>query len=339
MVRPGSIGLAAIACASTLFAARRAHAAPPTAAFPVEPAPAPASAPPQPPAPGPPSAPASAPAPAPEAVPAPSSAPSPPVVDAAWEQRAKAQALRQTILRAYVRESIRRRQAAEDFGYGSIIFDGIGVGVGAVVWSQDRPLGVTYVAGYGAAIAAFGLSWLAERDTRADEVEALTTYGTGVTYLGFAVAEDPGSIPRLSTASAAGAYFTVALLQSINSLARKTRTSTLRARKNALSQPCLDEREFRITEQAFLDTDVPIRQGVMAAPLGIGAGMALIPAIDGHHTNSEATAAAIIGGLVGLSATLTALTPNLVPSYIEQVRPRALTITASPMRFDLRYRF
>ena len=331
MVRPGSIGLAAIACASTLFAARRAHAAPPTAAFPVEPAPASA--------PAPPSASAPAPAPAPASAAAPPSTPSPPVVDGAWEERAKAQALRQTILRAYVRESIRRRQAAEDFGYGGVIFDGIGIGVGAAVWSHDRPFGVTYVAGYSAAIAAFGLSWLAERDTRADEVEALATYGTGVAYLGLAVADDPGSIPRLSTASAAGAYFTVALLQSINSLARKTRTSTLRARKNALSQPCLDEREFRITEQAFLDTDVPIRQGVMAAPLGIGAGMALIPAIDGHHTNSEATAAAIIAGLVGLSATLTALTPNLVPSYIDQMRPRTLTLTASPMRFELRYRF
>lgn len=337
MVRPGSLGLAALACACALTSVRHVHAAPPTAEFPTEPAPAAASVPAPVPTPAPAPIPASAPTQG-EAAPS-EPAPTTPGTDTTGEQRAKRRAIHQKVLSIYVDGWLRQRDFQEGFGYAGVVLNGLGLGVGAAIWNEDRPFGITYVVGYGAATAAFGLSLLAERDTRVDELEVLFTSGAGISALGFAVADDPGNIPRLSTASAAGAYFTVALLQGINSLVRKTRPSTLRARRDQLSQPRLDEREFRTTERAFLDTDVPIRHGVLAAPLALGAGIAFIPVIDGHHSSDEATAAGVVTALLGLTAITMALGPNLVPSYRDLVNRTGLSISASPTRFDLRYRF
>lgn len=62
---------------------------------------------------------------------------------------------------------------------------------------SDQGLGATCSIGFGVTTLAAGFSIAATRDTRVDVLDALIPFVGGVGFLGMALADDPGTTPRL----------------------------------------------------------------------------------------------------------------------------------------------
>ena len=182
-------------------------------------------------------------------------------------------------------------------------------------------------------------SLFATRDTRVDVLETAIMFNAGVAFLGYAVADDPGSLPRLTAAGAAGAGFGEALLLGINSLVRKTPTSTLRSHRDRLQKGRASEAELRGIERDFLAADEPFGKGIQALPFAAGAAVALVPAFQEKSTSDEQLASGITGGILALDALFIVLAPTLVPSYRTSVQGVGLSLFAGPGNLTLRGQF
>jgi hypothetical protein len=237
-------------------------------------------------------------------------------------------------------EYVRRANLGEGFGYGFAAFGVLGMAIGISAWHEDKGLAAAWTAGFGAGTAAFAASLAASRDTRVDVLTTLIPFDSGVAFLGPAVARDPGPIPRFSSASASGAFFVVALFDSINALTRQSKLSTLRADRDRLDVGDLPSRELSSAEHDFLGTHVPFGPGMQALPLGVGGGLALVPAFDSrHYSKEEQTYSVVVGSLLGLDSLILALAVNLVPSYTKNLNAAGLSLMASPTNSGLRYQF
>jgi hypothetical protein len=203
----------------------------------------------------------------------------------------------------------------------------------------DKKAGTTWVLGFSASsLVALG-SLYATRDTRADILEAAVSFNLGVAFLGVAVADDPDPFPRLTAGGLAGAGFGETLLVGINSLARRTPTSTLRANRDRLQQGAVSAAELAEMERDFLDAGVPFGQGVLALPYGAGAVVALIPAFDAQRPSDSRTLSGVFGGLLALGALFTALPPTLVSAYRRTSTEAGLSVLPGVGSLTLRYRF
>lgn len=247
--------------------------------------------------------------------------------------------LRNRLLRTYVHEYVRRANINEGFGYFYAALGVYGLVVGAASWKTDRGLAAAWTVGFGASTLAFGASLAASRDTRVDFFAPLASLNTGIATLGAAVANDPGPLPRLSMASASGAFFVLAFMDTVNALAHESKLSTLRSERDRLDAGNVSAAELRVTEHDFLGTDVPFGSGAHAAPLGLGGALAFVPAFGKQYTKQEQTAAAITGSVLILGGVLTLLTPNLVPHYKNTLSTSGLSLLASPANVGFRYRF
>jgi hypothetical protein len=247
--------------------------------------------------------------------------------------------LRNRLLRVYVHEHVRRANLAEGFGYANAALGALGLVVGVTAWHADRGLAAAWTAGFGASTLAFGASLAASRDTRVDVLTVLMPFNAGVAGLGSAVADDPGVLPRLSSASFSGAFFLLAVFDTVNAFAQRTNLSTLRGERDRLDTGDVSASELHTTEHDFLGTDVPFGSGLRAAPLGVGGVIAFVPVFGGNYTKEQQTWAAVTGSLLGVDCILTLLTRNLVPSYKDSANAAGLSLMASPGNLGFRYRF
>jgi hypothetical protein len=231
-----------------------------------------------------------------------------------------------------------RRNVAEGFGYGAAAFAALGLVVAAASPAMDRAARKAWILGFGSSTAAFGLSLLADRDTRVDVLEVLTWYDIGVAMLPGVVASDSRS-SATTWAGAGVAYFTEAVLVGINSVARTTKLSALRSAKARLARGGSTEAELERIEQQLLDADTPFGQLTLATPFGIGAVIAVAPAFDPKSNTSERNAGIVMGGALAVTGIFTALPSNIVPSYRAALWRAGLSLEAAPTRVGLTYRF
>jgi hypothetical protein len=246
---------------------------------------------------------------------------------------------RNLLLRAHIRAYVREANMIEGIGYFSAGLAAFGLYVGARAWGSDPGIAAAWTVGFGASTLAFGASLGASRDTRVDVLTTLGSFNGGVAMLGLAVTKDPGALPRLSVASASGAFFVLAVFDAVNALTRESKLSTLRRERDQLDTGDVGMADLRTIESNFIGTDVPFGPGLHAAPLGVGGLVAFVPVLDGHYTKQQQTAAAIMGSVLSLTAILTALTPNRVASYKDDLKSTGLSLMASPTNIGLRYRF
>jgi hypothetical protein len=249
-------------------------------------------------------------------------------------------ALRNLVLRKYVDDYVSLKNLNEGVGYGVAALGVAGLVVGVnVLRNGDHGTGIAWTAGFGATTLALGVSLAASRDTRVDVLSVLPPLDVGVATLGLAVLRDPVALPRLSMASASGAFFVLALFDTLNALARETKLSTLRRDRDRLDAGDVEAAELRTIERDFLGADVPFGPGVRAAPLGVGGAVALIPAFDSHYTQQQRIVAGVTGSALAVECTLEAIVPDPVPSYKRGFEAAGISLMASPTNIGFRYRF
>ncbi|HSU40947.1 MAG TPA: hypothetical protein VLJ38_15320 [Polyangiaceae bacterium] len=248
-------------------------------------------------------------------------------------------AVRQRLLGSHVHEYVRRANVTEGFGYGFWVFSTAGTVLGVATIHEDAGLGATWTIGFGLTTLAAGCSMAASRDTRVDIFDVLTLLDAGVAFLGVAVADDPGDMPRLSTAATTATFFAEGLLRSINHLARTSHLTLLRADRDRLEHGQLSSAELAAVEARFLETEEPLGPGVLALPFFVGGGIALVPALDGRHNSNEQTFSAVFGSLLALDGVFSLFIPSLVPHYKAGLSTAGLSLVAGPGQTGFRYRF
>ena len=252
----------------------------------------------------------------------------------AADRETRNEGVRRDLLTGYVGEYVRRENYGETFGYVVAGF-GLLVGIqGAVVLDDDRPLGATWVATSAVSTTTVVTSLFLSRNTRVDLLQVNTWVLLGGGALGGAISEDPGSVHPLTSLGMSGAAFAYGGLKAINLVSRRTPLDVLRRHRDRLNAGRASSAELAGIERDFRETEEPISYQVLAVPLGLGAGVALIPALDSNSTRSERTWSLFGAGALGLSCVFSIVTANLVPSYEENLGIAGLEILAGPTEID-----
>ena len=136
-----------------------------------------------------------------------------------------------------------------------------------------------------------------------------------------------------------GAAFMYGGLKAINLASRRTPLEVLRRHRDRLNARRASNAELAGIERDFRGTEEPISYQVLALPLGIGAGAALMPAFDSKSSRSEKTWSLVGAGALGLSCAFSIMTADLVPAYEENLGIAGLDILAGPTQIDAVLRF
>jgi hypothetical protein len=153
-----------------------------------------------------------------------------------------------------------------------------------------------------------------------------------VVGLGFAVADNPYPVPRLSSASAAAGYLGTAALITIRNLSRDTPYSTLRRNRERLErtdQPLSSEERFRI-HQDLLGARGALPKWVVGTPLLVGGVVAMLPAFDDYYYQAERNYAVIIGGVMLLSGSIALIGQGPVEAYETDLKTLQLSVAVRP---------
>ena len=246
---------------------------------------------------------------------------------------------RRSFLQSYVSAHVNRENWGEGVGYVEAAL-GVLLGLGGVgVLAEDKRAGATWIAASAISTATVAASLFASRDTRVDLLQVNTFFVIGSVALGLGIAEDPGSIPRLTSLSYAGAHFTYGALKAANLMSRRTPLHVMRQHGYRLHATNLSAGEFAKIERDFLGTYEPIPYEVMAAPLGIGAVVAFLPVLDPESSEAEETWSLVGSALLGLECVLSVMSVNLVPKYVDELGLAGLELMAGPTSVEAILRF
>jgi hypothetical protein len=243
---------------------------------------------------------------------------------------------RRQLLTRYVGEYVRRENVGEVIGYvQAVLALGLGV-IGIATIEDDLGFGATSIATGAVSTALVGGSFLASRDTRVDILQVNSQLVGGGAALSLGLMEY-GDVPPLSAFAGAGAAFVTAGLQTINFASRRASISKLRRHSDRLSDGRPSDAELDGIERDFEQGEMPISYQVLAIPYGVGAAVALAPALDDGTSDKERTWSYLFAGSMSLACIFALITPNLVPAYRDQAT--GLDVVAGPTNLDVRYRF
>jgi VIT1/CCC1 family predicted Fe2+/Mn2+ transporter len=125
----------------------------------------------------------------------------------------------------------------------------------------------------------------------------------------------------------------------INSVVRSTKPGTLRSAKARLARGGATDAELAAIEQQLLGAEVPFGPLTLATPFGVGALIAVAPAFDPKSNTNERNVSIVVGSALAVTGIVVALASEIVPSYRAGLWRAGLSLTASPPRADLTYRF
>ncbi len=246
---------------------------------------------------------------------------------------------RQALLTAHVHEYVRRKNGEEGFGYAGAVIGAGTVALGATAWNSDRRLAVTWVTGCGLSTSVFVASFALSRDARIDVLRTLLAWDSAVFGLGIAVDTDSEHV-RLTMAGYSAGFFGFFVLHAVNSAAPHTKTSTMRSHRDRLENgEVTSDAELAQIERDFQRTRWLVPGWVMALPLAVGSGVALIPAFDDQAPTADRNWSALFGGLGMLDAVFVAITRDPASSYEADLREQRLDFMAGPGSMTVSYRF
>lgn len=252
-----------------------------------------------------------------------------------------AENVKAALLRDGTAEYVRRENLGEIFGGISSIFAVAGIAVSAAVWDDDRPMAVTWAAGFGAGTAAVAGSLFASRDVRGDVLTSMNFWNAGVFAVGVAVADDP-LVPRISSAGMAIGAFGTGILHGVNMLSRRTPVSTLRLnlrRLDARAQRPLSDTELERMERDLLGVEAPLAPWVVALPYLLGGAVSLAPAFDPDISDDERSWAGLLGGAGLLNGIFGLLTKDVATAYRERTASSGVSFNFGPGSLHGRYEF
>jgi hypothetical protein len=227
-------------------------------------------------------------------------------------------------------ETIRQQVAAEIIGSVDVAFGTVFVVVGATQWQKDRPLAMTFVVGFGTMDALVVSSLFMSRDARSSILEGAIHVTPALAAFGFAVADNPGPFPRLTTGSMAIGYGLASTVTIINRALTPTPYTVLRAHRARLDEPRdLTDQERRSMHLAMLGARGPLPRWLGGAPMVITGAVAMAPAFDDSYAKNSRYIAGLGGGLQLLTG-LVNLSSGPVGRYENDVKTLGISIAAAP---------